>query len=565
MAGKVTDPGLLAALDAPDERPDSRRVADPAVLAALNGPGAVEATGRGLGQGASFGFGDEIQGLRRAAGRSGLPGLVALGAAGMLPDPETIREMAERAGGQTTGQQIVTGIRGLRRDPSLSGLVRGDAPESFGSDYRRGRDEDREANRAARDAHPRWSLAGEIGGGLVNPLSWLAAPVKGATLLPRVVQGMKAAGALGAASGAGASEAGTLSGLAGDTALGAAAGGVVGGALPAAGEGLRRGAARLASAAGDKMVELGRKALSGVGTPLAARKPISEGAVRQAVEEGAIRPLSTIKGIESRLMDLAEKHGADYGAILAELERAGVKGPNAVLLARRLADEAAAAKSTSLGSARPAMLLRASRELPSKVSDVPFADKRLGLMQAEQIKRGLQQEARKEYDKIARQMTTAGETKMELAGHMRRGIEDAIEEQASKAPEAAAAFRPVKAREARTLEALRAAEEGAARAARRKPFSLSSTVAGAGFAGATGSPLLGLLGAIGHGVVDSRLASTGAWSAAQAEKALGALARGLSASDRAALERALASRAGSAELRWPFGLSPAAADEDPQK
>jgi hypothetical protein len=129
-------------------------------------------------------------------------------------------------------------------------------------------------------------------------------------------------------------------------------------------------------------------------------------------------------------------------------------------------------------------------------------------MQAEEIKRGLQQEARREYDKIARQYTTAGETKKELASTMRGAIEGAVEEQSAKAPEAAAAFQPVKARLSRTLEALRASEEGAARAARRKPVSLSSTIVGAGAGAATGSPIWALLSAGAHGLADARLAST---------------------------------------------------------
>lgn len=304
------------------------------------------------------------------------------------------------------------------------------------------------------------------------------------------------------------------------TGMGALGAGLIGGAVPVAGAAAAPVARKLQSVA----LEQGRKALSGIGTPLAARRPIPEAAVREALESGAIKPFGTVGGTASRLEASAERIGAEYGAILSELERQGVTGPNAVTLAQTIAQRSADAAKSSLGSVRPKMLSDAAAELPTKVSPVPFASKRLGLSQAEEIKRGLQQEARREYDKISRQYTTSGETKKELASIVREAIEDSVRDQASKAPAAAASFEPVKARLANTLEALKHAEEGAARAARRKPISLTSTIAGSAAGAATGSPTLGLLSAMGHGVADARLASTLASGANAGAKALGGTA-----------------------------------------
>jgi len=271
---------------------------------------------------------------------------------------------------------------------------------------------------------------------------------------------------------------------------------------------------------GQKSIEQGRKALSGIGTPLTARRLIPEAAVQQALDTGAIRPFGTVTGTAGRLETAADTIGAEYGDILKRLDAAGVTGPDALKLATELSQKAQVAKATSLGSARPGLLESAADELLTK----PATGTELGLMQAEEIKRGLQAEARREYDKISRQYTTAGETKKELASDMRAAIEDAVQAQAAKAPTEAAAFQPVKARLSNTLEALKAAEEGAARAARRKSISLSSTIVGSAAGAATGSPLLGAAGAFGHGVLDRRLSSTLAAAANRGSKTAGYLA-----------------------------------------
>jgi hypothetical protein len=268
----------------------------------------------------------------------------------------------------------------------------------------------------------------------------------------------------------------------------------------------------------EKSLESGRKALSGIGTSLSARKEIPAAAVEQAYASGAIQPFSTVKGIAGRLEATADEVGGRYAAILADLERQGVKGPNAQLLARKLADQATQAEANSLGSSTPGFLRDRADELVTKVT--PDANRDLGLMQAEKMKRQLQSEARREYDKLQGQYTTSGQNKVDLAATMRGAIEDSVQEQASLAPESAAQFEPVKQELSSTLQALTPAWEGAARAARRKGIGLTDTIVGA----STGNPLTGIPAALLHGFMDRRLASTAGYATRQAAQGLGALA-----------------------------------------
>lgn len=268
-----------------------------------------------------------------------------------------------------------------------------------------------------------------------------------------------------------------------------------------------RGPGFLARYLDRKAVEQGRKALSGIGTPLAARKEVPEAAVRAALDSGAIKPMGTVTGTAERLQGTADDLGTQYAQILQSLEAKGVHGPEAESLARELSARASDAAANSLNSSRPGMLQATADELRSKPLPIGPGGGRLGLMQAEKMKRGLQDEARREYDKITRQTTTTGETKKELAALVRQGIEDAVQQQAPLAPAEAAAFEPVKERLSNVLGALRVAEEGAARAARRKPVSLTSTIVG-GAAGASSGPAAGLAAALAHGFMDRRLAST---------------------------------------------------------
>jgi hypothetical protein len=434
-----------------------------AVMALVEAPptappaSAGESLGYGAAQGATLGFGDEIQGAIQA----------------------TIRKLAE------------------------------DDPQSWGALYAQERDWARNRDKRAAESNPKTFVAGSLAGALGTAGAGGGA-VRGGTVLARAAKGGALGAGYGGVAGAGASEADTVGGVARDAAGGALLGAATGGAVPLAGAALRQTLAKYAPSLGERAVEQGRKALSGIGTSLAARKPISREAVVQAIDTGAIRPLGTVSGAATRLASQADDLGSTYGLILEELEAQGVKGPNAVLLAKKLEQAAAVARKTSLGSPRPSVFSDAAKELREKVDPRPFADKRLGLGQTEAIKRDLQHQASASYDKLAGRKSIAGEAQEELASTFREAIEDEISKQSALAPDAAARFQPVKQALARTLEARKAAQEGAARAARRKAVSLTDTIAGTGVGVATGNPILGAIGAAVHGVADRRLSSTAA-------------------------------------------------------
>lgn len=247
-------------------------------------------------------------------------------------------------------------------------------------------------------------------------------------------------------------------------------------------------AERLRSVATDQ----GRKVLTGNSAPMGTRKPLSEGAIRAAYDTKAIGPLTTVEKAAERLGVTREAIGQKYGDIIEALEARGVKGPNAILLARKLAAEADTIEVQSLGSPAPGMYRDVSLELQGlrqgmhgptagvpKVNPAPFADKRLALSQAEAMKRTLQRAAKGEYVKEGPQ-SLSGEAKTDLASIMRQAVEDAVEQQAGQAPAEAAAFVPVKRQLGAIIEASTAADRAAARAANRQTFGLGSKVMGAG-------------------------------------------------------------------------------------
>jgi hypothetical protein len=385
--------------------------------------------------------------------------------------------------------------------------------------------EQQDRDDAALRAHPVVSLA--VGG----PAAALSLPIGAASRAPsvagRAAQAMGAGAKFGALTGIGTAKGDSAGEVAGNVALNTVGGAALGPVAQLGGEGLGALWSRIGPWIQSKLsgtaIEQGRKALSGISNPLAARKPVSEGAVQQALDTGAIRPFGTTAGAAQRLEASADDLGARYGEILEELAAQGVTGPNAGRMAMRLLAEAAEAEANTLGSVRPGLLRSAADEITTKplVGEAPGGD--LPLLQAERIKRSLQDEAKREYDKISRQYTTTGETKKDLAATVRAAIEESVREQADKAPQAAAAFEPVKSELSRTLEALRVAEEGAARAARRKPIGLSSTVAAAGMLGKTGDPLLAGATGVGHALIDKRIPSTLAWAANKGARAVSAV------------------------------------------
>jgi hypothetical protein len=176
--------------------------------------GVIDAGVRGVANGLTANFSDEIAGVRNAA-PDWLPDVV-----GPLP----VRSMV---GGARLAANAVTGL-----DPQAA------------TDYAAGRDETRALNKAAEENHPVASIAGNVAGSLALPIGGAAGV---ATLPARLLRSAGVGAAFGAASGAGEGE-GLTDSLA-KAGTGAAVGGVVGGAaVPAisALEAAGRGVAKLA-------------------------------------------------------------------------------------------------------------------------------------------------------------------------------------------------------------------------------------------------------------------------------------------------------------------------------
>jgi hypothetical protein len=245
----------------------------------------------------------------------------------------------------------------------------------------------------------------------------------------------------------------------------------------------------------------------------ATRKPLSDEAVEEVLQSGAIRPLSTTQATADRIEKLAIDRGNAYGRILDELEDLGVRGPEAKPLADKLYQRYLATyTSTSADKAVPNAFRKESRNLvdatlpgPRGVVEGP-ALPTLGLRQTEAIKQTLQDRAK--LDRLNARPTE--EAMKEIAATVREANEQAVTAAgAASAPGSpvaslAASFQPVKAQLARTLEARHFARPGASKAEQRSGVGLKDMALGA----STGNPLAALALSTGSGFARNRLPST---------------------------------------------------------
>lgn len=455
-----------------DETAAANEWGDPTVAEAPPRVGKLAAFGRGITQGATFNFGDEIEGVIQAALRKWVEN-----------DPES-------------------------------------AAKSFSQLYRSERNYRRDRNKEAEDDQKGWYIGGQVGGGLLTtPLLPGAA---GGTVGGRALQAAKIGATYGLASGAG--RANELADVPGTAAQDAAMGAVAGPAVQLLGEGAIaavRPLARLAQARFAKTaLEQGRKALTGNAGTISVKKPLSPESVQAAYDVGAIRPGSRVGAIDERLDLAREAVGDQYGQVVKALEAAGVTGPNAPILGQSLQAEGRGVAQQSLGSPAPSLYESIGLELQGlrkgmhgisqgapktdpATAALGVIDPRLGLVQAENMKRTLQRAARADYIKEGPD-SLAGEARKEIASRMRQAVEDAIDAQATRAPAEAAAFVPVKRRLGALIEASDAATIAAAREGRKSNLGLGTLIAASGGASAGGVP-----GALAAGALAKALQSRG--------------------------------------------------------
>ena len=333
-----------------------------------------------------------------------------------------------------------------------------------------------------------------------NPKSYGAGQLAGAVAVPG--SGLKAVVSQAAAQGLGQSESdlteGDVGGAVADTAKGAAIGAAGFGAGKALGVGMSKAAPALKRALRNYSIEKGRKALTSGADQLAQKNPVSEAAVQEALESGAIRLGGSTAGTAKRLEDLAQARGTVYGEILDDLEASGVRGPAASEVARRLWEAGQREAQQTTIEQVPRTYLKAARSVAAKESDEFAPGATLGLRQAEALKRSLQEEAKAAYQQLAPR--SVGKAKMDAARIVREANEEAVSRAAADAPvgspvrEMGEAFEPVKRRLAATLEAKAAADKGLAKESTRTSDSASRALSAAAHGVAPGqAAVLGIL------------------------------------------------------------------------
>lgn len=513
----------------------------PAAAPVAEPPSTGEAIGRASVQGATAGFGDELNALVQA-----MPDAARwLNPAGFVTGP--LKPLAEAFSDTPASQREAAAEVDAERDAKLSF---GDKLRRAVESYRQNRDTDRAGNKAAKVAHP-WAY------GVTNFVSGIPLALAAPGGQAKGIGQMAAAGALqGGVSGAGGSEAdltkGDLGGFAFDTGIGAGAGAALGAGLGLLGRALKPAMSRGAELLERLGITQGRKVLTGGTKSISQAAAVSDPAVERALREGAIKPLGTTAGASERLDVLREAAGQEYAQVVKALEDAGVAGPAKDALVAELRAQAEQEAANTAGSRVPAYFSKIARDVerlpaearipgeevvlrprpPGSVSTalrpttsiaeapryvrgdmgeiieaareaapllpyrpsapqsyVPASEvgevitgpvDRLRLGQAENVKRSLQDAASKAYKTVGGN-TELADAKIAAAARLRQAVEDAIEQQSAKAPDAAAAFIPVKQRSGQLIEAATAAEKALNAAKNKNAISLRDLlVAGAG-------------------------------------------------------------------------------------
>lgn len=532
-------PDAVAAFDAAQDAPSM-----PKMLEARQpeDPGALRSGVLGAAQGGTFGFADEIGGL---LGKLFLSDPVKFGAA-VQPSPDDTPE-----------------VRAMKEQLLAS-------QSSQPTNYERVRNLVRQEAKDARATHPGAYLTGEIAGGLAAPIPGAGA-IKGATVGARLLKAAGTGAALGGIGAIGASEGKTAGDVAKDAALGTAIGAPAG----VLGYGVGQNIPRLLRALGDKArssgIGIGRRVLGGGGDLASgSSKAISDEAVAQALDRGAILPGGTVGGAFKRLEQQSEDLGRVYGENVDELARLGVQGPHPRALADSLLAAGEAVAPNTMNAAVPRAYESAANQLLDKTEG-----SRLGLKQAEELKQSLQELAKRGYKSL--DPGAIPETHMDIASRMRQAIEDEVARQAEGLPagdplrEAADTFVPVKTSLGNAIAGRELARKGANKAAQNKAFGLLDMIAASGGM-AHGGPEMGIAAGVASHLLRTRGGSTAASGAYWTGQGLRALAgsaaknprvvnaiglKGLSAEERALVEALLQGQGETPEDPQAAGLAAA--------
>lgn len=442
------------------------------------------------------------------------------------------KQGSDEAAGAITSAAVAPGVGWRQPDGSVKPLKTED------DIYRAGRDAERRNLAAGKEYHPILDFMGRLGGDVASDA---AAHAFGVPVLSSSYQVP-----MGAISGVLGSDAElTTEGRTPETVtnatMSAGLGAGLGYVAPKIGEAVARVAPTVLrgvrTASENLAIRMGRRVLQG-GSDLAAAKykETPPEAILEALRSGGILPFGTTQGAYRRLEQLAKERGDVYGGILDELEGLGVQGPKAQEVADALYQRAL--KEYTETGVNKEVSQEFAKQGQNLINITPEDTGRLGLQQAEAIKRDLQTRAR--FGLINE--TPLNEARKEISSTVRQANEDAISEAAAAAPGnahlqgLADSFVPVKQQLGNTIAARDLSEKGTARIAGRNAVGLREAMMGAMTSG--GDPVTGTLNAAGFSFLKSRLPSAGASGAYGLSRLAAAGARG------AANNPALMSQAG---------------------
>lgn len=353
--------------------------------------------------------------------------------------------------------------------------------------YRAARDSERQTQESAQEHHRIASFIGNVAGDVGSDflLSRLGVPVSNSAY-------QTASGALSGFLGSDAdltpdkATPGHALEATASTGLGAGMGYFlpkIGAAIAKSGPGqaaIRGVTSRIRQALEGVATSQGNRMLLNGGRALANKMPVSDAAVMQALDDDAIRMFGTTSGAWERLQELAEQRGITYADVLRRLEAEGVKGPEAVPLANAFMEKYKDIYHNSGSDKTIANLFKSEAE---NIPDIlKPGDQHLGLIQADRVKRSLQDKPK--WDVIhGDALNTA---RQDAARMMKEAVEEQVEQAGmsavpgSELADAAEAFLPIKRSLHLTKQAEEAARLGAARGGNRAAVGLPDYIMAAG-------------------------------------------------------------------------------------
>jgi hypothetical protein len=266
---------------------------------------------------------------------------------------------------------------------SLWEKAKGD-PAEFGELYKKHRDESRAAFEQAQKANPASYTAGEVGGAIGSALIPGMAIAKGAGLASAAGR----AALIGGTAGAGYSEGESAKDVALDAAGGAVAGGVIGGVAHVVAPHVARGV----SSAGKKIKGTAERfAARALGAERGTINKLGQekiqAAGRQALDEGVISPLASADKMSSRNAAVGEKGGKLMGKVYDAIDEKGASKFNPLDVASKVDDELG-------GFYRSPINKGEARQLDNTLESIMMrGDKNIPLKEAQVLKQELQKVA----------------------------------------------------------------------------------------------------------------------------------------------------------------------------